>query len=98
MTAFMPGINGLKTIAKGYLHDVNLEPIDKAWDLAVKVQTDKKHFSGEPYLDHVLEVASTLASMHLNLDTVIAGLLHGVLREGVTVEQLGKEFGRGVAE
>ncbi|MCX5870673.1 MAG: bifunctional (p)ppGpp synthetase/guanosine-3',5'-bis(diphosphate) 3'-pyrophosphohydrolase [Deltaproteobacteria bacterium] len=98
MTAFMPGINGLKTIAKGYLHDVDLEPIDKAWDLAVKVHTDKKHFSGEPYLDHVLEVASTLASMHLDLDTVIAGLLHGVLKEGVTVEQLGKEFGRGVAE
>ena len=98
MTASMPGINGLKTIARGYLHDVDLEPIDKAWDLAVKVHTGKKHFSGEPYLDHVLEVASTLASMHLDLDTVIAGLLHGVLKEGVTVEQLGKEFGRSVAE
>ena len=98
MTLSMLGVNGLKTIAKGYLHDVDLEPIDKAWELAVKVHTDKKHFSGELYLEHVLEVASTLASMHLDLDTVLAGLLHGVLEEGITFEQLGKEFGRSVAE
>ena len=98
MTLSMLGVNGLKTIAKGYLHDVDLEPIDKAWDFAVEVHKDKKHFSGELYLEHVLEVASTLASMHLDLDTVVAGLLHGVLKEGITVEQLGKEFGRSVAE
>jgi GTP pyrophosphokinase len=98
MTASVPSVIGLKTIAKGYLHDVDLDPIDKAWDLAVKVHADKKHFSGAPYLEHVLEVASTLASMHLDLDTVLAGLLHGVIKEGVTVEQLGKEFGKSVAE
>lgn len=98
MTLFMPNIIGLKTIAKGYLHDIDLAPIDKAWEFAVKVHTGKKHFSGIPYLEHVLEVASTLASMHLDLDTVLAGLLHGVLKEGVTTGQLAKEFGKSVAE
>lgn len=98
MTASMLNVIGLKTIAKGYLHDVDLEPIDKAWDFAVKVHGEKKHFSGAPYLEHVLEVSSTLASMHLDRDTVIAGLLHGVLKEGTTLEQLNKEFGRSVAE
>lgn len=98
MTLFLQNIVGLKTIAKGYLHDVDLEPIDKAWDFAVKVHAGKKHFSGISYQEHLLEVASTLASMNLDLDTVISGLLHGVLKEGVTVEQLTKEFGRSVAE
>ncbi len=98
MTSSMLNVTGLKTIAKGYLHDVDLDPIDKAWELAVEVHTGKKHFSGELYLEHVLEVASTLASMHLDRDTVIAGLLHGVLKEGVTVQQLGKEFGQSVAD
>lgn len=98
MTLFMPNVIGLKTIARGYLHDVDLAPIDKAWELAVKVHTGKKHFSGIPYLEHVLEVASTLASMHLDLDTVLSGLLHGVLKEGVTGEQLTRDFGRSVAE
>jgi GTP diphosphokinase / guanosine-3',5'-bis(diphosphate) 3'-diphosphatase len=89
---------GLKTIAKGYLHDIDLAPIDKAWDFAAKVHGDRKYFSGAPYMEHVLEVASTLASMHLDLDTVLAGLLHGVLKDGVTSQQIEKEFGRGVAE
>jgi len=98
MTLFMPNVIGLKTIAKGYLHDIDLTPVDKAWEFAVKVHAGKKHFSGIPYLEHVLEVASTLASMHLDLDTVLSGLLHGVLKEGVTTEQLTKEFGKSVAE
>lgn len=98
MTLFLPNVIGLKTIAKGYLHDVDLEPIDKAWTLAVKVHSGKKHFSGTPYLEHILEVASTLASMHLDLDTVLSGLLHGVLKEGITVDQLAVDFGRSVAE
>jgi len=89
---------GLKTIAKGYLHDIDLDPIDKAWDFAAKVHGDRKYFSGAPYMEHVLEVASTLASMHLDLDTVLAGLLHGVLKDGVTSQQIEKEFGKGVAE
>lgn len=98
MSGSMLSAVGLKTIAKGYLHDIDLDPIDKAWDFAAKVHGDRKYFSGAPYMEHVLEVASTLASMHLDLDTVLAGLLHGVLKDGVTSQQIEKEFGRGVAE
>lgn len=88
---------GLKILTSGYLKDVDLSPIDKAWDLVVAVHTDKQHFSGTPYLDHTLHVASTLASMHLDLETVVAGLLHGVLKEGVELADLRKKFGDGVA-
>ncbi|MCK5069942.1 MAG: bifunctional (p)ppGpp synthetase/guanosine-3',5'-bis(diphosphate) 3'-pyrophosphohydrolase, partial [Desulfocapsa sp.] len=88
---------GLKILTSGYLKDVDLSPIDKAWDLVVAVHTDKQHFSGTPYLDHTLHVASTLASMHLDLETVVAGLLHGVLKEGVELTDLRKKFGDGVA-
>ncbi len=88
---------GLKVLTRGYLHGIDLDPIDKAWELAVSVHTDKKHFSGTPYLDHTLHVASILASMHLDLDTIVAGLLHGVLKEGVELSELRKEFGESVA-
>lgn len=88
---------GLKVLTRSYLHGIDLSPIDKAWELAVAVHTGQEHFSGSPYLDHTLHVASTLASMHLDLETVVAGLLHGVLKEGVTVEELRKQFGAGVA-
>ena len=35
--------------------------------------------------------------MHLDLDTVLAGMLHGVLKEGITVEELEEKFGEDVA-
>lgn len=88
---------GLKILASNYLHDVDLSRIDKAWEVVTKVHSGKLHFSGESYLIHLLEVASTLASMHLDLDTVLAGLLHGVLKEGVAIEEIEREFGADVA-
>jgi GTP pyrophosphokinase len=88
---------GLKVLAANYLQDVDLSLIDDAWDVVVKVHGDKRHFSGETYLVHALEVSSTLASMHLDLDTVLAGLLHGVLKEGASIEELQEKFGKDVA-
>ncbi|HIP83631.1 MAG TPA: bifunctional (p)ppGpp synthetase/guanosine-3',5'-bis(diphosphate) 3'-pyrophosphohydrolase, partial [Desulfocapsa sulfexigens] len=87
----------LKTLTRSYLKGIDLSPIDRAWELAVSVHADKKHFSGTPYLDHVLHVASTLASMHLDIDTIVSGLLHGVLKEGVTTTDLQQKFGDSVA-
>jgi len=88
---------GLKVLAGNHLHGVDLTPIDKAWEIVEKVHQGKKHFSGEPYVLHSLEVASTLASMKLDLDTILAGLLHGVLKETVSIDELRSEFGSSVA-
>lgn len=94
---------GLKVLAATYLHGVDLSRIDKAWELVTRVHKGSRHFSGELYIIHLLEVASTLASMHLDLDTVLAGLLHGVLKEeesgkqGISVEELEEMFGKDVA-
>ncbi len=88
---------GLKVLAGNYLLDVDLTPIDEAWEVLIKVHQGKKHFSGESYLLHALEVASTLASMRLDLDTILSGMLHGVLKEGITPDELEKKFGSAVA-
>lgn len=93
----IPSPHNIKVLARDYLHDVDLSPIDDAWELITEVHSGKMHFSGESYLVHVLEVGSTLASMHLDLDTVLAGMLYGVLKEGVTVEDLRARFGEDVA-
>ena len=46
----------------------------------------------------LLAVGSTLASMRLDLDTIVAGLLHGAMKEHVaTLEELRKKFGQDVA-
>jgi len=89
--------NGLKTLASNYLQGVDLSRIDDAWEIISQVHQGQRHFSGELYIIHLLEVASTLASMHLDLDTILAGLLHGVLKEGVSIEELTAKFGKDVA-
>ncbi len=88
---------GLKVLAANYLHGVDLSRIDEAWELVVQTHGNSRHFSGESYIIHLLEVASTLASMHLDLDTILAGLLHGILKDGVTLEELEEKFGKDVA-
>jgi GTP diphosphokinase / guanosine-3',5'-bis(diphosphate) 3'-diphosphatase len=88
---------GLKVLAGNYLVGVDLSPIDEAWEMIVEVHRGKKHFSGEPYLLHTLEVASTLASMKLDLDTILSGMLHGVLKEGVSTDEIRDKFGSSVA-
>jgi GTP pyrophosphokinase len=88
---------GLKILIWSYMNGADLQAIDDAWKLAVSVHADKTHFSHTPYLEHILQVASTLASMHLDLDTIVAGLLHGVLKEGLSINVLRKEFGDSVA-
>jgi GTP diphosphokinase / guanosine-3',5'-bis(diphosphate) 3'-diphosphatase len=88
---------GLKVLAANYLQGVDLSRIDEAWEIVTRVHGGSRHFSGELYILHLLEVASTLASMHLDLDTILAGLLHGVMKEGVSYEELAEKFGADVA-
>ncbi len=89
--------SGLKILVSNYLGDKDLFKIDEAWEIAKKAHDGRRHFSGEIYVIHLLEVASTLASMRLDLDTVLAGLLHGVIKQGITVEELVEKFGEDVA-
>jgi GTP pyrophosphokinase len=85
---------------KKYMPDADCERLQWANDFAVKIHGDAKHkLSGLPYLDHALAVANILASMQLDMDTVIAGLLHGVLKEDNTlsIKELETQFGIEVA-
>jgi GTP pyrophosphokinase len=94
----MPDIKGLLSITGSYLHDVDLAPLTKAFDFVRERHAGARHASGESYVQHLVEVATTLASMKLDLATIIAGLLHGTLKEQVaTVEELEDLFGPEVA-
>ncbi len=50
--------------------------------------------SGEPYFIHALTVAGILADLRLDVDTLVAGLLHDVVEDTVvTLEELQEQFG-----
>lgn len=93
-----PDIAEVKVLLRSYLNERQLCLVDDAWQLAAEVHRGEKHYSGDLYIYHLCEVAQTLASMRMDLDTVIAGLLHGVLRTGkVEYEELARKFGEDVA-
>jgi GTP pyrophosphokinase len=89
----------LKLIAGEYLHSVDLARIDKAWEVVRAAHRGQKHFSGEPYAIHLLDVACTLATMRFDLNSVLAGLLHGVVKHGgMKIDRLRDQFGEQLAQ
>jgi len=86
--------------AHGYLEDTDLAPLQKAYEYGLKIYNGKKHFlSDQPYIVHALGVTHILVAMRLDLKTLLAGLLHGVLKEdpSLTFRELSDLFGPDVA-
>lgn len=68
--------------------------IGKAYEFAKKAHEGQSRFSGEPYINHPVEVAKILAEMRADAETIAAALLHDTIEDGVaTAEEIKKEFG-----
>ncbi|MFA5571305.1 MAG: RelA/SpoT family protein [Sphaerochaetaceae bacterium] len=60
---------------------------------------EQKRQSGEPYIIHPYAVAEILMSIRMDVDTVIAGLLHDTLEDtAVTFDELIEKFGQTIAD
>ncbi|MBU0728367.1 MAG: bifunctional (p)ppGpp synthetase/guanosine-3',5'-bis(diphosphate) 3'-pyrophosphohydrolase [Proteobacteria bacterium] len=93
-------INTVIEKVQGYLPEENLSKFAEAYDFAAKIHEGRFRDSGEPYITHPLAVADILASMRLDIHTVLAGILHGVLKEEknpATEKELAAKFGKDVA-
>jgi len=76
----------------------DLVAISRAYEFASLAHSGQKRLSGEPYINHPVEVAYTLVSWHLDTDTIVAALLHDTVEDGGAIrEDLVKEFGPEVA-
>jgi guanosine-3',5'-bis(diphosphate) 3'-pyrophosphohydrolase len=85
---------------RGYMPDADFEKLRKACDFAMKIHGNTPHqYSGLPFIIHAVEVANILASMRLDMDTIVAGLLHGVLKADrkLSIKEVGRQFGKDVA-
>jgi len=96
----MPSFDEIKKLAASYLRKEDLEFLEKAYHFAEKIHADQVHpTSGELYISHLLSVAEILLTMKLDLQTVISGLLHGVLKQDPTlsIKEVEEAFGKDVA-
>ncbi len=92
------GIERLTKIIKEYLPPEKVAVVEDAYDYAMKAHEGQMRKSGEPYLEHPLQVAVTLAELQMDTSTLAAALLHDVLENcGVPLEDIVTEFGPEVA-
>jgi len=83
---------------KTYCSASDVERAILAYDFADQAHKDKKRYSGEPYIVHPLTAAYFLAKMHIDINIVIAGILHDVPEDaGVPIEEIAKNFGEDIA-
>ena len=77
-----------------YLSEDDQEVVKKAYVFSSISHEHQSRQSGEPYIHHPAAVATTLAELKLDKETISAGLLHDVLEDTtLTKELLHKEFG-----
>lgn len=72
--------------------------LEHAIDVATECHKGQKRKSGEPYIVHPLSVASTLVEWGMDIDTVLAGILHDTVEDtDMTLEKIESLFGKDVA-
>ncbi|GAA05296.1 MULTISPECIES: bifunctional GTP diphosphokinase/guanosine-3',5'-bis pyrophosphate 3'-pyrophosphohydrolase [Photobacterium] len=91
--------DSLKEVAIEYLPEPQLEALRQAFLVARDAHEGQTRSTGEPYIIHPVAVARILAEMRLDIETLMAALLHDVIEDTeVTKEDLASRFGDTVAE
>ncbi len=76
----------------------DVRPIERAYEVAAHWHAHQKRKSGDPYITHPLAVATILAELGMNTETICAALLHDTVEDtAYTLVQLRKDFGEDVA-
>lgn len=86
-------------LAKTYLKESSIDIIVQAYNVAFVMHEGQLRKSGDPYIQHPLEVAYILTSLHCGPNTVAAGLLHDVLEDtSMTKDEMSQKFNKEIAE
>lgn len=84
--------------ATPYYEEDQILELEHAIDVASKAHHGQKRKSGEAYITHPLAVASTLIDWGMDIDSVLAGVLHDTVEDtAVTLPEIETLFGRDVA-
>lgn len=90
---------GLKQQISAYLPTEQVALVQQAYVLARDAHAPQTRSSGEPYITHPVAVASILADMRMDHETLMAALCHDVIEDTeYSKEDLEQRFGGTVAE
>jgi len=85
--------------AKQYLPPGKLAIVEGAYNFALKAHEGQVRKSGEPFVEHPLQVALILVELQLDASTLAAALLHDVPENcGIPVTEIEAKFGADIAK
>jgi guanosine-3',5'-bis(diphosphate) 3'-pyrophosphohydrolase len=86
-------------IIKQYLPPDKVKLVQEAYEFSSKAHEGQLRLSGEPYIEHPLQISLTLAELQLDADSLSAALLHDVSENcGVPIIDIETRFGSEVAK
>jgi len=89
----------LREKAQQYLPPEKMSVVEDAYDFAMKAHHGEVRKSGEPYIEHPLQTALTLAELQLDASSLAAALLHDVPENcGMPISEIEAKFGSEVAK
>ncbi|PKQ28847.1 MAG: GTP pyrophosphokinase [Candidatus Anoxymicrobium japonicum] len=99
MTERSPGAEKLFSMTGRLFSKSGQRQIEKAYRVALKSHGDQCRKSGEPYIVHPIAVASTLAELELDQNTISAALLHDVVEDtGLSIADVRDQFSATIAD
>lgn len=82
-----------------YLKPQDVDHVREAIEFSRIAHHGQTRQSGDPYVTHPIAVARILTPLHIDVQAIIAALLHDVVEDtGITAEQIAEKFGKPVAE
>jgi GTP pyrophosphokinase len=93
------GFNRLIDKAREYLPPEKIAIVEDAYNFALEAHQGEVRQSGEPYIEHPLETAMTLAELQLDATALAAALLHDVPENcDIPISEIQAKFGAEVAK
>ena len=82
-----------------YNPNADTDLLKKAYVFSAKVHLGQVRLSGEPYLNHPLEVTGILTQLKLDVASVATGLLHDTVEDTLTtLKEIQENFGEEIAQ
>jgi len=95
----MPALDRLSGQLSTYLSKEQVNAVRRAYYYAEQAHDGQLRSSGEHYVTHPLAVATILANMHMDHQSLMAAMLHDVIEDtGIPKEAIVAQFGESVAE
>ncbi|MDX8396281.1 MAG: RelA/SpoT family protein, partial [Mariprofundaceae bacterium] len=81
-----------------YSPKADIDLINRAYVFAAQAHKDQRRISGDMYITHPLAVANILASLRLDVASIVTGLLHDTVEDThVTLDDIRDRFGDDIA-